>query len=82
MSAKHLSTDGVLVYSTCTLRRAENQQIVHRFLEEHPDFVPEPLKLPRGIDRRVPEEDHCLTLLPGVYDTDGFFIAKLRRVCS
>ncbi|WP_316607334.1 16S rRNA (cytosine(967)-C(5))-methyltransferase RsmB [uncultured Ruminococcus sp.] len=82
MSAKHLSTDGVLVYSTCTLRRAENQQIVHRFLEEHPDFVPEPLKLPRGIERRIPEEDHCLTLLPGVYDTDGFFIAKLRRVRS
>ncbi len=82
MSAKHLPTDGVLVYSTCTLRRAENHRIVRRFLKEHPDFVPEPLKLPKGIDRRVPEEDHCLTLLPGVYDNDGFFIAKLRRVRS
>ncbi len=79
MSAEYLPQNGVLVYSTCTLRKAENHDIINRFLEEHPDFVGEPLDLPEGIDHLVDEEDHMLTLLPGVYDTDGFFIAKLRR---
>ena len=79
MSVKNLPSDSVLVYSTCTLRKAENHDIIRRFLEEHPDFIGEPFTLPEGIDRMTEEEPYCLTLLPGVYDTDGFFIAKLRR---
>ncbi|MBQ9679878.1 MAG: 16S rRNA (cytosine(967)-C(5))-methyltransferase RsmB [Ruminococcus sp.] len=79
MSAKQLPTDGVLVYSTCTLRKAENHDIISRFLSEHPAFVGETLSLPDGISRVIDEDDCMLTLLPGGYDTDGFFIAKLRR---
>ena len=82
MSAENLPLDGVLVYSTCTLRQAENHDIIRRFLAEHPDFTGEPIKLPDGIDHLIEEEPYCLTLLPGVYDTDGFFIAKLRRRSS
>lgn len=79
MSIKDLPSDSVLVYSTCTLRKKENHDIIRRFLEEHPDFVGEPIELPDGIVHIIEEEPYCLTLLPGVYDTDGFFIAKLRR---
>ena len=79
MSANSLPTGGVLVYSTCTLRKAENHDIINRFLSEHPDFTAEPIKLPDGIEHQIDEPDNCLTLLPGVYDTDGFFIAKLGR---
>ena len=79
MSVKDLPSDSVLVYSTCTLRKKENHDIIRCFLEEHPEFVGEPIKLPEGIDHIIEEEPYCLTLLPGVYDTDGFFIAKLRR---
>ena len=82
MSAKYLPIDGVLVYSTCTLRKAENHKVVERFLKEYPDFVGEALKLPDGIGHKVDEPPYCLTLLPGVYNTDGFFIARLRRVHS
>jgi len=80
MSASYLPTDGILIYSTCTLRASENTEVVARFLNEHPDFAPEPLNLPEGFKRILPEDAHCLTLLPGVYNTDGFFIAKLRRI--
>ncbi len=79
MSVENLPSDGVLVYSTCTLRKTENHDIIRRFLEAHPDFVGVPIDLPDGIDHTIEEEPYCLTLLPGVYDTDGFFIAKLRR---
>lgn len=79
MSVKSLPVGGVLVYSTCTLRKAENHDIVRRFLQEHPDFTGEPLLLPDGIGHVIDEAPYCLTLLPGRYGTDGFFIAKLRR---
>lgn len=82
MSAKNLPEGGVLVYSTCTLRQRENHDIVRRFLSEYPDFCGEALKLPDGIGHMAEEEPYCLTLFPGVYGTDGFFIAKLRRKTS
>lgn len=82
MSAENLPVGGTLVYSTCTLRRAENHAVIDRFLAEHPAFAGVPLDLPVGIEHAIDEGSHCLTLLPGRYDTDGFFIAKLRRAGS
>ena len=79
MSARYLPQNGILVYSTCTLRSSENHDIIDRFLQEHPVFIGEPLDLPDGVEHKIDEPDYTLTLLPGVYDTDGFFIAKLRR---
>ena len=54
---------GVLVYSTCTLNRAENEETASAFLETHPAF--------EGEEVRVfwPHRDGC----------DGFFMAKMRR---
>ena len=78
-SASQLSRGGVLVYSTCTLNDSENIKIIERFLEEHKDFAPYPLELPDGLGRVIDEPSHCLTLLPGIYDTDGFFIARMRK---
>lgn len=79
VSAASLPEGGTLVYSTCTLRCAENHAIVERFLREHDDFIGEPIRSPDGIGHEIEEEAHCLTLIPGVYGTDGFFVAKLRR---
>ena len=71
--------DGLLVYSTCTLNPRENGEVAARFLKEHPEFVPEPLRLPDSIRRVVPEPEYQMTLLPPVHGTDGFFIAAFRR---
>ena len=61
----YLDEGGLLVYSTCTLRPQENEQVVEAALEEHPAFV---------LDR--PME----TLIPGPdWRGDGFFIAVLRH---
>ncbi len=67
---------GVLLYSTCTLVRRENEAVVEKFLAEHPEFSPEALLLPAPLPKN---ETGMLTLVPGQYDTDGFFIAKMRR---
>ena len=74
--AKYVKEGGLLLYSTCTLVRAENEGIVEAFLAEHPDFHLEPLPLPDAFPRN---ESGMLALVPGQYDTDGFFIARLRR---
>jgi 16S rRNA (cytosine967-C5)-methyltransferase len=56
--------------------RGENECVVEAFLKHHPDFVIEKLPLPGNFPIN---ESGMLALVPGEYDTDGFFIAKLRR---
>ncbi len=74
--ATYVKKGGVLLYSTCTLLKAENEEIVAAFLAENQDFYTEPLDLPEVFSKN---ETGMLTLIPGQYDTDGFFICRLRR---
>ncbi len=75
-AARYVKKGGLLLYSTCTLVRAENEDVVETFLRAHPDFTTEPLPLPASLPQN---ETGMLTLVPGEYDTDGFFICRLRR---
>ena len=74
--ARYVKPGGLLLYSTCTLLRRENEEVVEDFLYNNTDFVLEPLPLPPVFPRNT---TGMLTLVPGEYDTDGFFIARLRR---
>ena len=74
--AEYVKPGGVLLYSTCTLVRGENEAVIEAFLKHRSDFALEPLELPPVFPRNT---TGMLTLVPGEYDTDGFFIAKLRR---
>ena len=72
--ARYVRPGGALLYSTCTLLRRENDQVVDAFLADHPDFAEEPFGLPHlGV------QPGRVTFLPHVHGTDGFFAAKLRR---
>jgi 16S rRNA (cytosine967-C5)-methyltransferase len=72
----YVRSGGVLLYSTCTLVWEENEGVVERFLKEHQEFSLEPLPLPQAFPENT---TGMLALIPGQHDTDGFFIAKLRR---
>ena len=74
--ARYVRPGGVLLYSTCTLLRQENEGIVEAFLKEDTRFQLEKLPLPTAFPENT---SGMLALVPGEYDTDGFFIAKLRR---
>ena len=74
--ASYVRPGGVLLYSTCTLLKAENEGVVEAFLRENTDFYLEKLPLPHNFPEN---ETGMLALVPGQYDTDGFFIARLRR---
>jgi len=73
--AAYVRPGGVLLYSTCTILRQENEAVVEDFLKKHPEFEPEALNLPRECGLEGP----MATFLPCCQDTDGFFIAKLRK---
>jgi 16S rRNA (cytosine967-C5)-methyltransferase len=78
-AARHVRPGGTLVYSTCTISPSENEEQVHNFLARHPDFEADDLAsdLP---EFRHPRTPRFLQLLPHVHGTDGFFIARLRRM--
>lgn len=63
-ASKYLKENGILVYSTCTLNREENDAVCDRFLKEHPEF--EAL-------------EEYTTLMPHKDKTDGFFFARFGR---
>ena len=74
--ASYVKPGGTLLYSTCTVLKRENEDVVSAFLAAHGEFTTEPLKLPDVFPKN---ETGMLTLIPGEYDTDGFFICRLRR---
>ncbi len=73
-AAKAVKPGGILVYSTCTLERAENEEQVTDFLARHPDF--ESVSFTAG-ERTA--SDGMLTLWPDTDGCDGFFVAKMRK---
>ncbi len=74
--AKYVKPGGILLYSTCTLVQAENEGVVKAFLKSQPEFYLESLPLPEPLRE---DSTGMLMLVPGEYDTDGFFICRLRR---
>lgn len=66
--AKYLKIGGVLIYSTCTLFKSENEAVVSRFLSEHSGFEPYPFA----------DGQYMRTLMPQ-NGTDGFFYARIKR---
>ena len=78
-SSRLVKKGGRLIYSTCTLNPAENNSVITRFIGEHGEFEPCPLKLPDETIRAIDEPDYMLTVFPHIVNTDGFFISAVRR---
>ena len=59
----YVKPGGIMVYSTCTIHREENEENVETFLQKHIDFS------------LVSEKQ----MYPGEVGSDGFFLAKMVR---
>lgn len=75
----YVKKGGVLVYSTCTIDREENEENLEWFLNKFPFHL-------ESIDPYLCDELRSATtargylqLLPGVHRADGFFMARLRK---
>lgn len=79
-AAKYLKVGGAMVYSTCTLFKEENENVVQDFLEKNVDFVLEHVSGLEKIDGgKYLDNKSMIQILPHD-EYDGFFIAKIRRV--
>jgi len=74
-ASRYLKKGGTLVYSTCTLKRAENEEVFQRFLLNHSEFS----YVDFSFKNELCSKDGMLTLFPSIHNCDGFFIAKLTR---
>lgn len=74
-----LNKGGILVYSTCSLDPEEDEEVV-RYLLENSDA--KLLKI-KGFKSKVNSEDKeikkCIKIWPQFYDTEGFFVAKIKK---
>lgn len=71
---------GKLIYSTCTVNPAENMENVHWFLDRYPQYKLADIsgQVCNELKKSV-EEKGCLQLLPGVHESDGFFLSCMVR---
>lgn len=77
--ASHVKLGGRLVYSTCTLSRAENDEVIARFLESHKEFIPDLPAQVKAIAGCEFADGPSATLMPHITGTDGFFISAFKR---
>ncbi len=74
-ASRYLKCGGELVYSTCTVNPAENDEVVERFLGNHPEF--------KGVgfleELGEPFGGYKATIFPKHFGSDGFFISKLVK---
>ena len=76
----YVKDEGKLVYSTCTINPAENMDNVHWFLNQYPEFELIDIHglLCEELQKDV-KENGCIQLLPGVHQSDGFFLACMKK---
>lgn len=77
--SNYVKPDGILVYATCTITKSENEEQVKAFLKNDPRFELDSLKglLPLHIADR--QGVGMVQLFPNTDETEGFFIARMRR---
>ena len=76
-ASRYLKENGTIVYSTCTINKMENEQIVDKFLKENPDFE---LKKQNCPVENVINSDEKVTFLSHLTGFDGFFVAVLKKM--
>jgi len=87
---KCLKPNGTLVYSTCTFAPEENEGVVDYLFKKYSNVFCEPISITNlnshqgilewGRNRFNPQIKNCLRIYPHNNDTEGFFIAKIRKL--
>jgi len=85
---KSLKVGGEIVYSTCTLTLEENEYLINRLIKKHPVELVD-IELPvkshpgftkYGDEELSPELAKTRRIIPWEINSEGFFIAKLRKI--
>lgn len=76
-AAQYLKKNGILLYSTCTLNKEENEKNIKWFLNNFSNFTLEKIDIGNS-NNIIYDKQGFATILPNKY-MDGFFIAKLKK---
>ena len=76
---RYVKPGGTLVYSTCTINEEENMENVRWFLQQNPEFESVSVEPVLCEELKKSVKEGCLQLLPGIHESDGFFIAAFRK---
>lgn len=77
VSSKYVKVEGILMYSTCTLNKEENEDNINWFLNKYKEFEIEPIYFGKA-PNILYNDSGSVTIIPNKY-MDGFFICKLRK---
>lgn len=78
--SKYLKVDGELVYSTCSILKEENEEIIEKFLENNKNYEIVKVELKeQEFFKKFVEKDRFIKVYQNE-ETDGFFICKLRKI--
>jgi 16S rRNA (cytosine967-C5)-methyltransferase len=83
VSSSYVKPGGVLVYSTCTINPEENEEIIREFIGSNTEFKTQDISCMLPENMIKPESSRgCIQMFPNIHGTDGFFIARMRRMKS
>lgn len=77
-ASKYVKDKGTIIYSTCTIFKDENEDVIKRFLENNKDFCMEEIK---DLDfLNYNKDNKYINILPNKEEMDGFFICRLKKI--
>lgn len=76
-AVKAVKPGGYLVYSTCTLRKEENEDVIFWLQKQVPTLIPQ--KLPDILHKFFPTDNNYATFLPDKISCDGFFFSVFKK---
>lgn len=76
-ASKYVKIGGNIVYSTCTIFKEENDDVINKFLKENSNF--KLIDISDKIENNI-NKNGCIQVLPHIHNLDGFYIAKLERI--
>ncbi|MGB3367618.1 MAG: 16S rRNA (cytosine(967)-C(5))-methyltransferase RsmB [Acidaminobacteraceae bacterium] len=77
VNSKYLKVGGEMIYSTCSINKEENENVVDKFVKENDEF--EIVDISDKIST-IDIETKTITLYQSFNETDGYFICKLKRI--
>lgn len=76
---RYLKKGGAMVYSTCTINKSENIELINKFLDSHPDMKLDKIES-HHIMGEVAENEGFIKIYPHRHHSDGFFVCRMKKL--